>query len=441
MLKMTIFKKVTALIKSWQFGLAAMVAVITLVSIASAGNVSNRKVMAVPGDVIAEWHQEAVRLTLLPGLTPIQHTRVMAIVQVSVHDAVNGITREFETYLPPVPPPPGASPEAAAIAASYHALKSLFPTQAASLDNLFAASLSANGLSVNDPGIGYGINAASGILLARANDGAAQAQYPYVAPGAGMPGIWVPLTATPAVSPGWGNVTPWVLRSSSQFRPEPPPALDSELYARDYNEIKVIGAVNSPTRTAEQTQIATFWLASAIAIWSQPLAQINAINNLNLSQKARTFALVYLASTDASIACWDGKYAYNYWRPQPAIRRGNEDGNALTALDLTWTPLHTTPPHPEYPSGHTTLSAAMATILQMAFGDRPGVPITSTIGTITRQWDTFDQGVDEVIDARVYSGIHFRNSDVVGSRLGGQVAQFVLTHALRPCRGRGARCS
>lgn len=445
MITMNIFKKVTALFKSRQFVLAAIIAVVSTVSIARETSFPKEMTAnsAIPGDVIAEWNQEAVRLTILPasGLAPIQHARTMAIVQVSVHDAVNGITGEFETYLSRQPAPAGASPEAAAIAAAYHSLRNLFPSQSASLDNFFATSLAANGLSVNNPGVGYGISAATRILTARANDGAAQAQFNYVAPGAGMPGVWVPLTNLPALLPGWGNVTPWVLRSGSQFRPEAPPALNSERYARDYNEVKEIGAINSQTRTAEQTQIATFWLASAVAIWNQPLLQLNATRGGNLSERSRTFALVYLASVDSSIACWDAKFFYNYWRPQPAIQRGNEDGNPLTTPDPTWTPLHPTPRFPEYPSGHTVISSGMVTILQMAYGDSPGVPINSTITGITRQWGTFNQGLDEVIDARVYSGIHFRTADVVGSRLGGQVARFVVTHALRPCRGNGARCS
>lgn len=444
MFESSIFKKVTDLLKSRQF---ALLTIIALISMATFARDKEGKVItpntAIAGDVIAEWNQVAVNLTVLPAsnLTPVQHARAMAIVQVSVHDAVNGITGEFETYLSRVSAPPGASPQAAAISASYHALRNLFPSQAATLDTIFINSLNANGLSVNDPGIGYGINSANRILNARANDGTAQAQYNYVAPGAGLPGVFVLLTAQPAILPGWGNVTPWVLKSGSQFRPEAPPALNSERYARDYNEIKEIGAINSPTRTPEQTQIATFWLASAVAIWNQPLVQLNSTSGFDLSQRARTFALVYLASADSSIACWDAKYFYNNWRPQPAINRGNEDGNPFTAPDPAWTPLHVTPRHPEYPSGHTTLSTGMISILQMAYGDKPGVPITSTIGGITRQWNSLSQGLNEVIDARVFSGIHFRNSDVVGSRLGGQVAQFVLTHALRPCRGNGARCS
>jgi hypothetical protein len=431
MININIIKKVTDLIRCRWFLLAAMVTLFSAVQPVQAS------------DVVAEWNQEAVRLSVLPAsaLSPIEQTRSMAIVQVSVHDAVNGISGEYETYLSRLPAPAGASPEAAAIAAAHHALRTLFPSHWASLDNLFLTSLAANGLLVNDPGVGYGISAATRILTTRMNDGAAQAQFNYVAPGAGLSGVFVPPTTAPALLAGWGNVAPWVLRSGSQFRPEAPPALNSERYTRDYNEIKIIGANNSPTRTTEQTQIAAFWLGSPVAIWSQPLVQLNATQGLNISQRARTFALVYLASADGSIACWDAKYFYNFWRPQAAIRRGNEDGNDLTAADATWTPLFPTPRHPEYPSGHTTNSTAMVTILQMAFGDNPGVPINSTITGINRQWGTFSQGLDEVIDARVYSGIHFRTADVVGSRLGGQVAQFVVTHALRPCRGLGSRCS
>lgn len=393
-------------------------------------------------DVIAEWHQEAVRLTVLPSsnLAPVQQNRVMAIVQLSVHDAVNGYTVEYETYLPRVFSYQNLSPEAAAIGASYRALRTLFPSHSASLDNLFLTSLSAHGLSVNDPGVNYGIAAATRVLAARANDGAALAQFNYTAPGAGLPGIWVPLTAQPALLPGWGDVTPLVLRSGDQFRPDPPPALGSEEYERDYNEIKEIGSLNSPTRTAEQTQIATFWLASPVAIWSQPLAQLNAAHDFSLSQRARAFALVYLASADSGIACWEAKYEYNYWRPEPAIRRGAEDGNDATTADPTWTPLFPTPRHPEYPSGHTTVSTSIGTILQNIFGNDPDIPITSTIAGIRREWDTIDEGLDEVIDARVYSGIHFRTADEVGSRQGRQVAQFILTHALRPCFRRLGRC-
>lgn len=395
-----------------------------------------------PGAVVLEWNQEAARLTLLPAsnLAPVQQARVMAIVQVAVHDAVNGITHDYETYLSPGPAPENASPQAAAIAAAHHALVNLFPGHSASLETFYANSLSAHGLLITDPGIEYGRSAASAILALRANDHSAQAQFNYSAPGAGTPGVWVPLTSAPALLPGWGNVTPWVIRSASQFRPEAPPALDSEQYARDYNEIKVIGKLNSPTRTSLQTQIATFWRASPTAIWNPVIQQVVAARNPDLSSTARTFALVYLAVADASIACWEAKYTYNFWRPQPAINNGDLDGNNVTAGDATWTPLFATPPHPEYTSGHSTNSSAMATILELLFEDNPGMPIVVTLSGITRQWDTFSAGVNEVIDARVYSGIHFRTADEVGARTGRQVARFVSGHALRPCRG-ASSCS
>jgi hypothetical protein len=391
------------------------------------------------GDVITEWNQQAATLTLLPAsaLAPVQQTRVMAIVQVAVHDAVNGITGKYATYLSPPAAPENASPEAAAIAAAHHTLRSVFGGQAASLDTLFGESLAAHGLSVNDPGIQFGRSAAAAIMALRANDHSAQAQFDYTVPGAVTPGVWVRLNNAPALLPGWGDVTPFVLRSASQFRPDPPPALDSRQYDRDYNEIKEIGVRNNSTRTEEQTQIARFWLASPVAIWNPILSKVIATRDFDLSETARTFALFYLAAADASIACWEAKYAYNFWRPQPAIRSGELDGNDSTAGDATWEPIIATPPHPEYPSGHSTNSSAMAEILELVFKDKPGVPIEVTISGITRQWKRFSDGVEEVIEARIYSGIHFRTADEAGARLGRKVARFVSNHALRRCPKRG----
>ena len=185
----------------------------------------------IAGDVVMEWNQQATTRTLSasPALAPVQQTRVMAIIQVAVHDAVNGITGQYATYLSPGDAPASASPEAAAIAAAHHALKNLPVNQSPSLDDAFAASLAAHGLSEFDPGVEYGRAAAATVLAARANDNSATAQFPYTAPGAGDPGVWVPISAAPnaqALLPGWGDVTPFVLRSGSQFRPDAPPALD-----------------------------------------------------------------------------------------------------------------------------------------------------------------------------------------------------------------------
>jgi len=401
-------------------------------------------VTAAANDAVLEWNQQAATrtLTVAPALAPVQQNRVMAIAQLSVHDAVNGLTGEYATYLSPGPAPAGASAEAAAIAAAHHALKNLPVNQSPSLDDAFAASLAAHGLSEFDPGVEYGRAAAIAVLAAHAGDQSAVAHLPvfYAAPGAGSPGVWTPLSGAlnaQALLPGWGGVTPFVLRSGSQFRPDAPPALDSERYARDYNEIKTIGAAGSLTRTALQTNIATFWLASPTAIWNPVLRQALVANDLDLSSEARAAALFYMAASDAGVACWDAKYAYNFWRPQAAIRGGDADGNALTVGDPTWAPLHPTPRHPEYPSGHSTVSSTMAATLELLFGEGAGAPITVTLGGITREWGTFDEAIEEVIEARVYSGIHFRTSDEVGARLGRQVARFVSTHALKPCTGQG----
>jgi hypothetical protein len=404
---------------------------------------------AVPGlaaaDPVMEWNDIARQLVVVPAQSPVQQTRLMAIVHVAMHDAVSGITGEYEPYVEARSGgkrrhcPADASPEAAAIAAGFHALKGLFgPSEF--LDTKYAASLAAHGVAMTDPGIAVGQAAAADILALRQHDGAALAAYPYLPPGAGALGVWIPISSAPtaqALLPGWGNVAPFVMRSGSQFRPDAPPALHSPRYARDYDEVTQVGASVSPTRTNEQTQIALFWRASPTALWNPVLRQAVASRELTLSETARITALFYLAAADASIACWEAKYYFNYWRPQPAIRQADLDGNAATGGDAAWVPLLPTPPHPEYPSGHTSNSGAMAAILRLVFGDTPGFVIEATspqnVGFV-RHWQTFSEGVREVVDARVYSGIHFRTADDVGARLGRQVARFVMTHALRRAR-------
>jgi hypothetical protein len=401
-------------------------------------------VVAVPAlaganNAVLEWNDIARQLIVVTAFTPIEQTRGMAIVHVAVHDAVNGITRQYQQYDPSVAPPAGASPEAAAIAAAHRALAGIVG-DTDFLTNRYAASLVANNISPADPGIGFGEAIANALLAQRHDDGAAVAAYAYTAPGAGDVGVWTPVSSAAtgqAQLPGWGNVAPWVLRSGSQFRPDPAPSLDSEQYAADYNEVLQFGASVGSVRTNEQTQIALFWRASPTALWNPILRTAIDSRQLDISNSARVAALFYLAAADASVACWDAKYFYNRWRPQAAIARGDEDGNAGTTGDPAWRPLLPTPPHPEFPSGHACNTGAMAFVLQDVFGDAPGYVIEATSpqnAGFVRYWPTFGEGVREVIDARVYSGIHVRTSDEVGARLGRQVARFVLTHALRPVR-------
>jgi hypothetical protein len=358
----------------------------------------------------------------------------MTIVQVAVHDAVNAITCDYRTYLS-IRCGPWGSPEAAAIGAAHRALAGLVPpAQVAALGEMRAQSLAARGLT-GDPGVAFGEAVAQVILALRSIDGAAQAQFPYTAPGTGNPGVWVAVGPAPPALPGWKNVAPWVVRNLAAFRPDGPPPLRSRRWARDYNEIKDLGSSDSTTRTGEQTEIARFWLADPAPLWNGVARQLIQARGLDQSSAARTLALMYLASADASIACWDAKYTFNFWRPITAIQNADADDNPRTEADPAWTPLFPTPQHPEYLSGHSTNSSAMATVLKLLLGD--DVPIVATSPTnpgFERRWTSVSEGVDEVIEARIHSGIHFRTSDEDGAAVGRRVARFVVGHALRDRR-------
>jgi hypothetical protein len=384
-------------------------------------------------NAVLEWNLIALAATDAAGQGPLPQIRTMAIVHVSVHDAVNAITCDYQTYLSIRCGDRGA-PNAAAIGAAHRALVGLLPAQASTLNAQRAASLKTYGLTEADPGVAFGAAVAERILARRATDGAAQAQFPYVAPGAGHPGVWVPVGPAPALLPGWGRVTPWILRSLSPFEPQGPPSLRSRRYAEDYNEVKELGSATSATRTAEQTEIARFWLASPTAIWNGVARLMIQARGEDLSSTARMFGLMYLASADASIVCWDAKYKFNFWRPITAIQLGDADDNAGTDGDPAWTPLFPTPPFPEYLSGHATNSSTMAEVLIRLFGDTSTTQIVATSPTnpgFVRQWDRVREGVDEVIDARVFAGIHFRSADEDGDAVGRTVARFVVSHALR----------
>ena len=384
---------------------------------------------------VMEWNLHALQATVNAGQGAVPQIRSLAIVHVAMHDALNAIVPTYDTYLPAASAPAGASSDAAVIGAAHRALSRLFSSQSSDLDLKKSASLASCGLLDTNPGLGVGVATADAIFTLRSRDGAAQAGGPYIPPpDAGLPGVWEPVGPAPVVAPGWGKVIPWVLDSGSQFRPDAPPDLQSETYTRDYNEVMAFGAKTNSSRTPEQTNIAIFWDGSPSAIWNSVARGVIAARGLGAVDAARTLALMYVAAADASIACFDAKYTYSYWRPISAIHRADEDGNDNTLPDTLWEPLITTHQHPEYPSGHSTNSSAMATALKLLFGDDPGVPIVATSPrnpSFPRNWTTFSEGVDEVISARVYIGFHFRHSDVVGARLGRQVAHFVYTHALR----------
>ena len=385
-------------------------------------------------DVVLEWNQIALDATVTAGQGPVPQIRTMTIVQVSVHDAVNAITCDYRTYLS-IRCGPWGAPEAAAIGAAHRALAGLVPpAQAAALAEARARSLATHGLT-GDPGVAFGEAVAEVILALRSIDGAAQAQFPYTAPGAGSPGVWVAVGPAPPVLPGWKHVAPWVVRNLAAFRPDGPPPLRSKRWARDFNEVKELGSLTSASRTDEQTAIARFWLANPAPLWNGVARQLIQAHGLDPSSTARTLALMYLASADASIACWDAKYTFNFWRPITAIQNADADDNPKTEADPAWVPLFPTPQHPEYLSGHSTNSSAMATALKLLLGD--DVPIVATSPTnpgFERHWSSVNEGVEEVIDARIYSGIHYRTSDEDGAAVGRRIARFIVTHALRDRR-------
>jgi len=392
-------------------------------------------------NIVVDWNAIAIAAAGAAGQNSLLQERAFAVTSVAVSDAVNAITKKYARYGSSQEPPAGASTTAAAVGAAYRALTQLLASQTQFLDTMLAQSFAKFGVSAGDPGFAFGEAVADQIVATRTADGAALAQYPYTAPNAGAPGVWVatPPAFASALLPGWGVVQPWVLESATQFRPDESPDLTSRRYGRDLNEVKDIGSLNSETRTAEQTNIARFWVASAALIWNPVLRQLALGRGLDESEAARDFALMNVAGADARIACWDAKYAFNFWRPVTAIQRADEDGNPETDADPGWTPLIATPNFPEYVSGHTTVSGAMATVLKLLFGDDPGVAFTATSPTnpgFERHWATFSEGVREVIDARVYSGIHFRSSDERGAKLGRQVARFAARHAFRRRHGK-----
>src|SRR5437773_8164581 len=324
-------------------------------------------------DVVTEWNNAALDAIRAGHTPPPIASRSLAILHVSIYDAVNGIDRTHEPYLVQSSAPSSASREAAGSAAAHQALVNLFPAAASSFDALHAAILAAipNGPQ-KTAGIVWGEFVANQILAARANDDSDALVPP---PDGSGPGVWVPTPPafSPYLLPQWGFVVPFGMSSSSQFRPPGPPSLDSDQYAADYNEVKELGAALGSTRTADQTQIALFWADGAgtetpPGHWNSIAQIIAAAQGNTLEENARLFALLNLAMADAAICAWDAKYAFNFWRPVTAIRSADFDGNPDTEPDPNWRSFIATPPFPDYVSGHSTFSGAASVVLAKFYG-------------------------------------------------------------------------
>jgi hypothetical protein len=388
-------------------------------------------------DVVRDWN---IQLLRVPSPVGPPQARLLAIMHVAMHDAINSITGEYQTYGPAVNAPFGASSVAAGAAAAHLVLVTLVPASMIPTPN-FDAALDASLADIPEPertlGVNVGVEAAKNVLALRKDDGFTTA-VPYT-PGSGA-GVWVPtpLAFAPALLPGFGHVVPFALHRGDQFRPDGPPSLTSEQYAEDVNEVQMIGDVNAETlgyRTHAQSATARFWLGNSIPIFQQIARKISLDRGLDLSENARFFALLSIAGADAYIAAWDAKFTYNFWRPVTAIRQADSDGNPATIGVPGWLPLGTTPPFPDYVSGHTTYTGAFVHVLERLFGRdpyaytvvNPSVPAEEQ----TRTYSSIGALSDEMIEARILAGIHFRTADRDGDRLGRQVAQFALTHVLR----------
>jgi hypothetical protein len=390
---------------------------------------------AAPSDVVLEWNEIMVRT--VSGQNPFAQARIAAITQLAVFDAVAAITGNYDSYLAPISATPGASPDAAAVAAAHAVLRNYVPQASLTLDAARASSLAAipDGQSKAD-GVAVGEAAAAQLIAARARDGSSPAQFHQ--PPSSAPGEWQPTPSCPAAGGillHWQNVVPFGVTSSAQFRAAPPPPLSSAQYARDYNEVVEVGAGASQARPTDRSDVARLYASLlAVGTWNRAAQQLAEAAPLSLEEHARVFALLNMSLSDALVTNFESKYHYRLWRPETAIRAGDVDGNSRTTGDSTFVPFVATPCFPSYPSAHASSGYAGRSVLERAWGggghsitlSHPAVP------DVTLHYTSLKQITDDISDARVYGGIHFRFDQEAGAMQGRRVGQYVFAHSLLP---------
>jgi hypothetical protein len=399
-------------------------------------------------DTVTDWNDTAS--TAIVGVAkqpPPVAVLSLAMVQGAVYDAVAAIDGRYRPYLATPPARRADSEDAAAATAAFRVLAALFPDQRAALQGRYDASLLAIADGPHrDRGIADGEQAAAAMLAARHDDGnPSNGKFDAFTPVIGStPGAWRPTPPSLASDPApWvGNVRPYLVDSVDRLSTAGPNPLTSRAYARDLNEIKTVGAQHSTTRTADQTDAAIFWQEHAFSLYNRIFRTIAADRDLSLPDSARMLAMTNLAAADAAIGCWREKYRWNFWRPITAIREADTDGNPATTGDPGWLPLFdpstpvapgapalVTPPFPDNPSGHACATGAIVGALQKFFGsDRVAFSVRSNESGTTRHFDRLSDVLREVIDARVWAGIHFRTADVEGAKLGETVARYERRH-------------
>jgi PAP2 superfamily protein len=386
-------------------------------------------------NVITDWDAKAVvavtPMASLGGTSPYMAQRMMAMVHAAMFDAVNSIERRYRPYLIQLPAESTTSKEAAAASAAAAVLAIIDEKTAGEMKTALANYLAAfpDGAAKSD-GIKLGGSIAASIIAARIHDGSdgPDAYRPRTSPG-----IYIPTTIT--ISSMWPDMTPFAIASPSQFRPRPPVSLESKEWATDYNEIKDYGGQSSAKRSAQQTEVARFWLVGPPVAYHPFIRELIIAKQMNVLDSARFMALIAVGLNDAIMAVLDAKYHYNFWRPITAIRNGDIDGNPATDREATWQPIAITPMHPEYPCSHCSQSGAIAAIVKAVFGtaDVPEIAMTSpTAPGVVRRWTNMAVFADEVADARIWAGFHYRFSARVGTEMGYQVGDYVAKNILQP---------
>ena len=391
-------------------------------------------------DPVLDWNAIAIDTAVANGQNPFAQARFAAIVQVAVFEAVNAITGDYRPYVGGIGAPRGASADAAAVEAAYRVLSTYFPANT-SLDAARASSLASipDGQAKID-GIATGDAAAYALIALRSNDGSSPPQFK--TPGPPVPGAWQATVSCPIVNGvasgiafQWQNITPFGIRSAKEFLLGPPPALRSNEYAKTYNEVMTVGSLDSTERPPDRSDVATYYAAtSPTQAFNQAARQIAQEQRRSLSENARALALINMAISDSLVAAFFNKYRYNFWRPETAIRAGDADGNPKTHADPNFVPFIVTPCFPSYPSNHGSAANAAVAVMRRLYGEG-GHSITLSnpaVPTIVLQYTSFRQITNDISDARVYGGIHFRTDQDAGALLGLAIGREVYKHNLRP---------
>jgi hypothetical protein len=387
-------------------------------------------------NVVTDWNGIASSTIVANGGKPSATSSVwFAYTSIAVYDAVNAVHGQFQPFYYQGSASPGASDEAAAVTAAHRVLVTYFPTQQAILDTTFQNSLAkiTAGPDAKSAGIAVGEAAAAALITARAGDGL-EANVPYT-PGSG-PGVWQPTPPkfAPALTPWLGQMRPFTMTSASQFLPDGPPALTSDDWVEDYNEVRILGDANSAVRTPAQSEIGLFWTEHTGQQYSRAFGYLAENYQLGVMDSARLMAILWTGFADAAIGCWNAKFTYSFWRPVTAIRAGG--GNPELVGDPNWTPLGTTPSHPEYPAAHGCVTGAVSNLIRDYFGTAKVHIVTDSRvfndGVHTHTFEGAHDLFDEVFWARIYAGFHYHHSLEAGGMLGRRVSKQLVRGHFRP---------